>query len=59
MKKIITSSEKFKDLAYSFKDAADQEKKSSQKLLRIIRELEKRISRLEAQNTFYKMDGKK
>lgn len=39
--------ERFKDLAYSYKDLSRQEKQARMKELRILRELEKRISDLE------------
>jgi len=39
--------EKHIDLAYSYKDLEKEERQSRQKLLRIIRELEKRVDSLE------------
>jgi len=39
--------EAYKSLAYSFKDTEAQQKQLTQKLLRIIRELDKRITVLE------------
>jgi len=40
--------EDFKSLAYAFKDLQNQEKGVSQKILRILRDHEKRIKALEA-----------
>lgn len=45
--KIENVPERFKDLAYSYKDLSRQEKQHGQKLLRILRELDGRITRLE------------
>jgi len=42
--------EAYKSLAYSFKDTEAQQKQLTQKLLRIIRELDKRITVLENAN---------
>ena len=39
--------EAYKSLAYSFKDTERQQKQLTQKLLRIIRELDKRVTILE------------
>jgi hypothetical protein len=39
--------ERYKDLAYSFKDLSGEERQIRQKLLRILREQEKRIRKLE------------
>jgi len=39
--------ENYRSLAYSFKDTEAQQKQLTQKLLRIIRELDKRITVLE------------
>lgn len=39
--------ERYKDLAYSFKDLSGEERQIRSKLLRILREQEKRITQLE------------